>query len=55
MLRNGSNWRPEPFKAKFTPKGEVIRRTVEREGKEALENLAKYEKERKYRFSTFKP
>lgn len=51
--RSGSNWRPEPFKVKFTPRDEVIRRTIEREGKQALENLSKYERETKYRFSTF--
>lgn len=51
--RSGSNWRPEPFKVKFTPRDEVIRRTIEREGKQALENLFKYERETKYRFSTF--
>ncbi|KAH7379152.1 cytochrome P450 [Phaeosphaeria sp. MPI-PUGE-AT-0046c] len=50
---SGSNWRPEPFKVKFTPRDETIRRTIEREGKQALEDLSKYERETKYRFSTF--
>lgn len=49
---NGSNWRPEPFKVKFTPRSEVIKRTIGREGKQALENLAKYNRKTKYRFST---
>jgi hypothetical protein len=53
VLRNGSNWWPEPFKVKFTPRDAVIKRTIEKEGEEALENLAKYERETKYRFSTF--
>jgi len=51
--RSGSNWRPQPFKAKFTPRSEGIRKTIEREGKQALEDLRKYERETKYRFSTF--
>ncbi|KAH3956449.1 hypothetical protein HBH98_051550 [Parastagonospora nodorum] len=50
---NGSNWRPEPFKVKFMPRSEAIKRTIEREGKQALENLSKYDRETKYRFSTF--
>jgi hypothetical protein len=51
--RNGSNWRPEPFKVRFTPRSEVIKQTIEREGKQALENLSKYNGETKYRFSEF--
>ncbi|OAL44114.1 cytochrome protein [Pyrenochaeta sp. DS3sAY3a] len=50
---SGSNWRPKPFKAKFTPRDEEIRRTIVREGEQALRDLAKYERETKYTFGTF--
>jgi hypothetical protein len=55
VLRNKSNWRLEHFNVKFRPRDEVIKRTVVREGHEALGYLAKYERETKYRFSTFIP
>jgi hypothetical protein len=51
--RSGSNWRPLPFKVKLTPRDGTIRETIEREGKQAREDLAKYERETKYRLSTF--
>jgi hypothetical protein len=38
---------------KFTVRSDAIRRTIEREGRQALDNLSKYERETKYRFSTF--
>ena len=50
---DGSNWRPRPFKVTFKPRDEQIRETVVREGKQALEDLAQYEGETKYRFSTY--
>jgi hypothetical protein len=34
-------------------RSEEIRRTIEREGRQALENLEKFERETKYQFSTF--
>lgn len=46
--RNGSNWRPQPFKVKFTPRNEEIKKTILREGEEALMRLAKYERQAKY-------
>ena len=45
--------RPQPFKVRFTPRSKEIRQTIIREGEEALENLAQYEGETKYRMSTF--
>ncbi|KAF5849530.1 hypothetical protein GGP41_004971 [Bipolaris sorokiniana] len=44
---NGSNWRPQPFKVKFTPRSEVIKKTIVREGEEALMRLSKYERQAK--------
>lgn len=38
---NGSNYRPNPFKAQFIPRSETIRKTIEREGEQALADLAK--------------
>ncbi|KAI4640989.1 uncharacterized protein J4E78_010465 [Alternaria triticimaculans] len=50
---SGSNWRPEPFKVKFTPRHEEIKQTVIREAQQARQDLAKYDRETKYTFSTF--
>ncbi|RYN46221.1 hypothetical protein AA0114_g8511 [Alternaria tenuissima] len=50
---SGSNWKPQPFRVKFTPRHEEIKQTILREGKQALNDLAKYERETKYTFSTF--
>jgi hypothetical protein len=51
--RSGSNWRPEPFKVKFTPRNQEIKQTIIREGEQALKDLRKYERETKYTFNTF--
>ncbi|OCL15379.1 cytochrome P450 [Glonium stellatum] len=50
---NGLNMRPQLFKVKISPRNEEIRRTIELEGKQALEDLAVYEGETQYRLSTF--
>lgn len=50
---NGSNWRPEPFEVTFTPRSEIIQATIEREGEQALADLAQFNRETKFRFSTF--
>ncbi|KAL4886712.1 cytochrome P450 [Aspergillus karnatakaensis] len=50
---NGLNMRPNPFKCRITPRSEEIRATIEREGLQALQDLAQYEGETKYRMSTF--
>ncbi|KAL1976196.1 hypothetical protein VTN31DRAFT_2478 [Thermomyces dupontii] len=50
---NGLNWRPSPFKCRITPRSPEIKATIEREGQEALANLAPYEGETKYRMSKF--
>ncbi|KAL3496323.1 cytochrome P450 [Aspergillus germanicus] len=50
---NGLNMRPNPFKCRITPRSDEIRATIEREGLQALQDLAQYEGETKYRMSTF--
>lgn len=45
--------RPQPFECSITPRSEEIRRTIEHEGKQALEDLEQYRGETKYRMSTF--
>lgn len=50
---NGLNMRPQPFPCRWTVRSEEIRRTVEREGKQAMEELDQYTGETKYRMSTF--
>ncbi|KAI6872120.1 cytochrome P450 [Hortaea werneckii] len=42
---DGLNMRPQPFKCRFTPRSPDIRETIEREGRQALENLAMYDGE----------
>ncbi|KAL4924047.1 cytochrome P450 [Aspergillus undulatus] len=50
---NGLNMRPNPFKCRITPRSDEIRETIEREGMQALRDLAKYDGETKYRMSTY--
>ncbi|KAL4916495.1 cytochrome P450 [Aspergillus aurantiobrunneus] len=50
---NGLNMRPNPFECRITPRSEEIRATIEREGAQALKDLAKFEGETKYRMSTY--
>lgn len=45
--------RPNPFECSITPRSEEIRSTIEREGEQALRDLAKYDGESKYRMSTY--
>lgn len=42
---NGLNWRPQPFPCRFIPRSEEIRQAIEREGREALQNLSMYDGE----------
>jgi hypothetical protein len=49
--RNGLNMRPNPFQCRITPRTPEIRATVDREGEEALQRLAIYDGETKYRMS----
>lgn len=51
--RDGLNMRPRPFECSIEPRSEEIRRTIEREGKQALQDLEQYRGESKYRMSTF--
>jgi hypothetical protein len=39
---DGENMRPQPFKARFIPRNEEIRRTLEREAREAEARLSKW-------------
>ncbi|KAI1440812.1 cytochrome P450 [Annulohypoxylon stygium] len=50
---NGLNMRPQPFECSIIPRSEEIRQTIEREGRQALEDLEQYRGETKYRMSTF--
>ncbi len=50
---DGLNIRPNPFKCRITPRSEDIKQTIVREGQEALDNLAVYNLETKYRMSTY--
>lgn len=45
--------RPRPFECDITPRSETIRATIEREGRQALQDLEQYRGESKYRMSTF--
>jgi hypothetical protein len=45
--------RPRPFKCRFTPRTEEIRSAIEREGRQAVLDLAQYDGETKYRISQF--
>ena len=45
--------RPQLFKVRISPRNEEIQRTIELEGKQALEDLAMYEGETQYRMSEF--
>ncbi|KAK7517207.1 cytochrome P450 [Phyllosticta citriasiana] len=48
---DGLNMRPQPFKCSITPRGDEIRQTIEREGKQALDDLAEYEGSTSYTLS----
>lgn len=45
--------RPQPFECRFTPRSPEIKETIEREGRQALEELSQFEGESQYRLSTF--
>jgi len=42
---NGLNMRPQPFKCRFTPRSAEIREAIEREGRQALQDLSIYDGE----------
>ncbi|MCJ1318521.1 hypothetical protein MMC15_003851 [Xylographa vitiligo] len=50
---NGFNMRPNPFECQIKPRSEEIRRTIEREGRQALKELERYEGETKFKMSSF--
>jgi len=37
--------RPQPFRCRFTPRSAEIRAAIEREGKQALDDLSVYDRE----------
>jgi len=51
--RNGLNMRPQLFEVSIKPRSDRIRKAIIREGEQALEDLAQYNGETKYRMSTF--
>jgi cytochrome P450 len=52
-ISNGLNMRPQPFRVNIVPRSESIRQAIIREGEQALEDLAEFEGETRYRMSTF--
>ncbi|KAK4892156.1 hypothetical protein LTR27_009340 [Elasticomyces elasticus] len=42
---DGLNWRPQPFKCRFTVRSPEIRAAIEREGRQALQDLSIYDGE----------
>ncbi|KAG2413757.1 hypothetical protein HFD88_002946 [Aspergillus terreus] len=50
---NGLNMRPNPFECRITPRSSEIQATIEREGMQALQDLAQYDGETEYRMSTY--
>ena len=44
---NGENMRPRPFRARFIPRNEAIRKAFEREAEEAKSRLSKWDGETK--------
>ncbi|KAI1629587.1 cytochrome P450 [Exophiala viscosa] len=50
---NGLNMRPEPFECRIIPRSPEIKETIDREGRQALEELSQYDGDSKYRMSTF--
>lgn len=45
--------RPNPFECRITPRSPEIRAAIEREGRQALQDLSMYDGETQYRMSTF--
>lgn len=45
--------RPQPFRVTIVPRSERVKKTIIREGEQALVDLAEFESETKYRMSTF--
>ncbi|KAH6618422.1 cytochrome P450, partial [Chaetomium sp. MPI-SDFR-AT-0129] len=50
---NGLNMRPQPFPCDITPRGEEVKETMLREGRQALADLKIHDGESRYRMSTF--
>ena len=45
--------RPNPFQCRITPRSQEIRAAIEREGRQALQDLSQYDGETQYRMSTY--
>jgi len=50
---DGLNIRPNLFKCRITPRSEEIKKTIEKEGRQAVEDLSVYNGETKFRISTY--
>jgi len=50
---DGENMRPQPFRARFIPRNQQIRKTMEREATEARERLRKWDGETKLNVNDF--
>lgn len=50
---HGLNMRPQPFPCDITPRGEEVRETMIKEGRQALADLKIHDGESQYRMSTF--
>ncbi|OQE26419.1 hypothetical protein PENSTE_c005G02044 [Penicillium steckii] len=50
---NGLNMRPNPFECRITSRNAEIHATIEREGRQALQDLSQYDGTTEYRMSTY--
>ncbi|OKP02347.1 Fumitremorgin C synthase [Penicillium subrubescens] len=50
---NGLNMRPNPFDCRITPRSPEIRAAIGREGRQALQDLSRFDGETQYRMSTY--
>lgn len=53
LCRNGLNMRPNPFDCRITPRSPEIRAAIDREGRQALQDLSRFDGETQYRMSTY--
>ena len=50
---NGLNMRPNPFECRISSRNTEIHATIEREGRQALQDLSQYDGTTEYRMSTY--
>lgn len=53
LRRNGLNMRPNPFECRITPRSPEIQAAIDREGRQALQDLSRFDGETQYRMSTY--